>query len=147
MSNGIDNRDEMDIIELDREHMEGVMGGWELEQLNGADRRRWERYQEQLKSDDRDLRREAKNHLKKLAEKYAKSMTAHEKGWITGLSFFCTPIAPRSAVPTRRGRFQRVITLGVGFGGRALGIQGDPNVRLLTNASLTKPRNVIIVKR
>ena len=118
MSNGIDNRDEMDIIELDREHMEGVMGGWELEQLNGADRRRGERYQEQLKSDDRDLRREAKNHLKKLAEKYAKSMTAHEIGWITGPSFFALQSLHDQPFQLVEGGFRRLSLSGSGSVGR-----------------------------
>ncbi len=31
MGNSIDNRDDMNIIELDSEQMEGVTGGWELE--------------------------------------------------------------------------------------------------------------------
>lgn len=52
--------------------MENVTGGWELEQLKGGMRRKWDALQEQAKSEDEDEREYAERMLAKLDKKIAK---------------------------------------------------------------------------
>ncbi len=72
MSNKSDERDDLEVVELDSEQMEGVTGGWEFEQLKGGERRRWDALQEQAKSEDEDEREYAERMLAKLDKKYSK---------------------------------------------------------------------------
>ena len=72
MSNKSDERDDLEVVELDSEQMEGVTGGWEFEQLKGGKRRRWDALQEQAKSEDEDEREYAEQMLAKQDKKYSK---------------------------------------------------------------------------
>ncbi len=56
--------DAMDIRELTSDELEGVTGGWELDQLKKTDREQWIKYRQQLNSDDEDLRDEAESRLR-----------------------------------------------------------------------------------
>ena len=64
--------DAMDIRELTSDELEGVTGGWELDQLKKSDREQWIKYRQQLNSDDEDLRDEAASKLRSLKYNHEK---------------------------------------------------------------------------
>lgn len=69
--------DAMDIRELTSDELEGVTGGWELDQLKKSDREQWIKYRQQLNSDDEDLRDEAASKLRSLNKKFTKKYDKH----------------------------------------------------------------------